>query len=276
MTTAATDHPAACERYATMIARRLGEARADLGRQWQAPHPRVRSFVLDDVLPADEARALYDVFPVPAQMMRRRGLKESKYVSAQLDRHAPALEAVTFAFQAPAVLALLEQITGIGALEPDPQLYAGGLSVMVRGDFLNPHLDNSHDGGQRRYRVLNALYYLTPGWREDAGGQLELWDQGVSHPPRAIASRCNRLVLMETTPRSWHSVSPIRGDGRRTCVSNYFFRQRPVTGGDYFHATSFRGRPGQPLRDLLLRVDNRLRTRILTLVRIPTRHIYDR
>jgi Rps23 Pro-64 3,4-dihydroxylase Tpa1-like proline 4-hydroxylase len=262
--------------HAALIARRLHEARAELTREWQAPGQRVRSFVLDELLPAGEARALYDAFPAPDRMMRRRSLKESKYVTAQLDRHAAALEAVTFAFQAPPVLALLEQITGIAALEPDPQLYAGGLSVMVRGDFLNPHLDNSHDGGQRRYRVLNALYYLTPDWREEAGGALELWDRGLGSPPRVIASRCNRLVLMETTPRSWHSVSPVRGEGRRTCVSNYFFRQRPVDGADYFHATSFRGRPGQPLRDLILRADNRLRTRILTLVRVPTRHIYRR
>ncbi len=27
-------------------------------------------------------------------------------------------------------------------------LYAGGLSMMFEGDFLNPHIDNSHDAGR--------------------------------------------------------------------------------------------------------------------------------
>jgi Rps23 Pro-64 3,4-dihydroxylase Tpa1-like proline 4-hydroxylase len=252
---------------------RLGAARTELRRQWETP-ARLRSFVLDDLLPAGEAQALYQAFPGPDQMMRRHDLRESKYVSAQLDRHAPALEELTFAFQDVQVVALLAEITGIDELEPDPLLYAGGISAMTWGVFLNPHLDNSHDGGRQRYRVLNSLYYLTPDWREQWGGNLELWDSGLHGPPRTIASRFNRLVLMETNRRSWHSVSPIVHEGRRTCVSNYFFRRRPVGSEDYFHATSFRGRPGQWARDLLLRADNRLRTSILKVVRIPTRHIY--
>jgi hypothetical protein len=147
---------------------------------------------------------------------------------------------------------------------------------MVKDSFLNPHLDNSHDGAQKYYRVLNTLYYVTPDWKEENGGSLELWDQGPRGQPRRIASRFNRLVMMETNRRSWHSVTPILVDGARTCVSNYFFREKSLEGSDYFHATSFRGRPEQPARDLLLRADNALRTAILSVVNVPTRHIYKR
>jgi hypothetical protein len=62
--------------------------------------------------------------------------------------------------------------------------------------------------------------------------------------------------------------------GNRTCVSNYFFREQSLEAGDYFHATSFRGRPDQPARDLLLRADAKLRTGILSVVKVPTKHIY--
>jgi hypothetical protein len=85
---------------------------------------------------------------------------------------------------------------------------------MVRKSFLNPHLDNSHDARQTHYRVLNSLYYMTPDWREEYGGNLELWDRGVGQPQRTIVSKFNRLVLMETTRTSWHSVSPV--GARRT------------------------------------------------------------
>ena len=156
-------------------------------------------------------------------------------------------------------------------LLPDPSLYAGGVSAMVKGSFLNPHLDNSHDASQKRYRVLNSLYYVTPDWREEYGGNLELWDEGPKGTPRTIHSRFNRLVVMETNRQSWHSASRVTAGGRRTCVSNYFFREQPLEGSEYFHATSFRGRPEQRGRDLLLRADTAMRTALLfSVVNVPT------
>jgi Rps23 Pro-64 3,4-dihydroxylase Tpa1-like proline 4-hydroxylase len=261
--------------YARLIAQRLEAQQAALTADWNAPG-QVRTFVLDDLLPVDAAREIHQAFPAPAQMMKKHSLRESKYVAAQLDRHPPVLEEITFAFQDPRVMALFSAITGVTDLLPDPRLYAGGISTMVKDGFLNPHLDNSHDGQQKHYRVLNTLYYVTPDWREDDGGSLELWDQGPRGQPRRITSRFNRLVMMETNRRSWHSVTPVRVDGRRTCVSNYFFREKSLEGSDYFHATSFRGRPEQPLRDLVLRADNALRTAILSVVNVPTKHIYKR
>ena len=32
---------------------------------------------------------------------------------------------------------------------------------MPQGNYLKPHLDNSHDRDRKRYRVLNLLYYVT-------------------------------------------------------------------------------------------------------------------
>ena len=261
--------------YARLIAQRLERDEAQLAAKWQAPG-LIRTMVVDELLPDAEARAVYAAFPPVGDMLKRHSLRESKYFAAQLDRHNPLLEEILFAFQERPVLQLLERITGISDLLPDPNLYAGGISTMVKGSFLNPHLDNSHDARQKHYRVLNTLYYVTPEWNEAGGGSLELWDAGPRGRPRPIPSRFNRLVMMETNRRSWHSVTPIRVDGRRTCVSNYFFRDKSLEGEDYFHATSFRGRPEQPGRDLLLRADNALRTAILSVVKVPTKHIYKR
>jgi Rps23 Pro-64 3,4-dihydroxylase Tpa1-like proline 4-hydroxylase len=259
--------------YADRIVERLRAEAPALSADFRTPG-RVRAFVLDDLLPEPEARALYEAFPGPGAMMKKHSLRESKFVAAQLNQYAPILEECTFAFQDPRVIALMTEITGIDTLLPDPHLYAGGISLMVKDCFLNPHVDNSHDGKQQTYRVLNSLYYVTPDWREEYGGNLELWDEGVAGPQRTIWSKFNRLVLMATNRESWHSVSPIVHDGRRTCISNYFFREKSLESADYFHATSFRGRPEQPARDLLLRADAALRTKILTVVNIPTKHIY--
>jgi hypothetical protein len=92
-----------------------------------------------------------------------------------------------------------------------------------------------------------------------------------------IESLFNRLVVMSTGPDSWHSVCAVRSAASRCCVSNYYFSPIPIGGKDYFRVTSFRGRPEQPFRDVLLRLDSNMR-RAIRLVRprgiAATKHIY--
>ena len=72
---------------------------------------------------------------------------------------------------------------------------------------------------------------------------------------------------------------PVRADRNRTCISNYYFSPVSPEGEDYFHVTSFRGRPEQPVRDLLLRADAALRALVRKLRPsgvVRTRHYYKR
>lgn len=242
------------------IAARLAESSASARAQWQASAP-IRHCVIDALLPEAEARALAARFPPPAQMRLRNTFRERKWVSAQMDRHDPQLEAALFAFHAPSVVAAVRAMVGKADLHPDPQLYAGGLSVMGRGHFLNPHIDNSHDAQRARWRNLNLLYYLGPedAERDEGGGELELWPQGVAGAPLRIAACFNRLVIMETHDQAWHSVRPITREAPRLCLSNYYFGDTPMRAAQRFHVTRFRARPGQPLRDALSRADGALR-----------------
>ena len=93
--------------------------------------------------------------------------------------------------------------------------------MMSKEDFLNPHIDNSHDRDKKRYRKLNLLYYVTPGWEEGFGGNFELWDEKVKKERDNF--KFNRLVIMETNKQSWHSVNIVITDKIRCCVSNYYF-----------------------------------------------------
>jgi Rps23 Pro-64 3,4-dihydroxylase Tpa1-like proline 4-hydroxylase len=154
------------------------------------------------------------------------------------------------------VLAATTALTGIATLNPDRNLYSGGISAMGEGDFLNPHIDNSGNPFLQQYRRINVLYYVTPDWNPAWGGSLELWD-GDRANPMTLEARFNRLVLMNTNRTSFHSVSPIRGCGsaERRCVSNYYYSPESPEGYEYFHVTSFRGRPEQTFLDLCLRLD---------------------
>jgi hypothetical protein len=61
--------------------------------------------------------------------------------------------------------------------------------------------------------------------------------------------------------------------------SAHDFSRTSPTGTEYFHATSFRGWPDQPLRDAVLRADAALRTVLLDTVlrgRYVNPHAYKR
>jgi Rps23 Pro-64 3,4-dihydroxylase Tpa1-like proline 4-hydroxylase len=260
------------------IAQRIDESYAAASQEWQQSAP-INHFVIDEVLPTEWAGQIGSAFPPGDTMMLRRSLREVKYVAAQMNRYNRLLEEIVYAFQDPRVVSLVERITGLQALEPDSLLYAGGISMMAPGHYLNPHIDNSHDRSRSRYRVLNLLYYVSSGWDEHCGGNLELWPDGPRGRPVTILSRFNRLAVMVTHQRSWHSVSRVTSANNRCCVSNYYFSRCPVGGSDYFHVTSFRGRPEQKFRDFVLRADGWARGRLRTLFpqgAKATRHYYER
>ena len=131
--------------------------------------------------------------------------------------------------------------------------------MMGKKQFLNPHLDNSHDKDRNLWRVLNLLYYVTPNWEETNGGNLELWPNGLKNKQITVHSKFNRLAVMETHNDALHSVSPVVFDGYRRCVSNYYFSNSPLKESDSFHVTSFRGRPENKFSDLVLQLDTFLR-----------------
>jgi len=256
------------------LARRQNAARDE----FQLPR-RIPSFAIDDLLPAEAAGAIYRAFPAPSGLVLKKTLGQLKYVGYQMSLYDPLLEEIVYAFQAAPVVELVSSITGIGEMFPDDKLYAGGVSLMAQGHYLNPHLDNSHDIGRANYRALNLLYYVTPDWRDEYGGHLELWDRGPGKPQRTLHSRFNRLVVMQTDERSWHSVSEVAHDGARCCVSNYYFSPRPVGKDATYHVTSFRGWPRQRAADLLMRADNSLRLAVRKiggnwLFKNP--HVYDK
>jgi 2OG-Fe(II) oxygenase superfamily len=246
--------------FSGMICERLRSEASGLIQQWRNPAGTpTRHFVVDDLLPVDVVTRLYRAFPRgPGVWVQRATFRERKKTFAKLERIDPIVAHVTDAFHLDNVLRAVKDVTSLEGLEADPELYAGGISMMGRGDFLNPHIDNSHDAHRSRYRRLNLLYYISPEWAVQNGGNLELWDTRVREP-KTIHSKFNRLVVMETNRFSWHSVSPVVIDADRCCVSNYYFSKGSPERRPYYHVTSFLGRPNQTGLRVLGRIDNFLR-----------------
>ena len=225
-----------------------------------------RFTAIDNLLPQDIAEKIHKAFPGLEEMRLLDSFREKKYTSKSLDKFDPLIADITFAFQDPAVINKVAELTGIEKAVGDPHLYAGGISAMAKGHFLNPHLDNSHDYEQKNYRVLNLLYYVTPGWKPENGGNLELWNEDVTEAIE-IPSLFNRLVLMSTNDKSWHSVNEVKPDRARCCVSNYYFSPVSPNGYETTHVTYFQARPEQTVRRLITKADSNLRTLIRKVVK---------
>jgi len=250
------------EEITKLILERLGRDSAAITEDFASEKGvRTHFTAIDSLLPDELATRIADVFPAPDQMRLMHSFRERKHTSKSLDKFDPIISDITFAFQDRRVVELVAGVTAIKDAVGDPHLYAGGLSAMSRGHFLNPHIDNSHDGDLQNYRVLNLLYYITPGWKSENGGNLELWDERVTKPVE-IPSLFNRLVLMETNDKSWHSVNEVNADGIRRCVSNYYFSPHSPNGYETSHVTYFMARPEQKLRRIITKLDGELRTAI--------------
>ena len=226
---------------------------------YKSSKDRIGYFYIDDLLPESLAKNCFEVFPNKSEMRCLKSIREYKHVSAQMNKHNKLLEDVIYAFQDEKIIGLIGEICGIKSLYADQLLYAGGLSLMAENNFLNPHLDNSHDAERERWRVLNLLYYVTPNWEKENGGHLEIWPKGPKKEPILIESKFNRLVIMATHDTSWHSVNKVTIDRSRCCISNYYFSNEPLKETDKFHVTKFRGRPNEVFTNIVLDFDANLR-----------------
>lgn len=247
---------------ADIILARLESKKNDLEKQFLASKESIGYFFIDDILPRDLALEIYHKFPNADESVKRKSLREYKFTAFQMNKFNPLLEEVIYAFQDERIVDLVSNICGIEQVFPDTNLYAGGLSLMKKDNFLNPHLDNSHDKDRNRWRVLNLLYYVSPDWKIENGGNLELWPKGLEHKQLTVESKFNRLVVMATHQKSWHSVSKVLVNDVRCCVSNYYFSDQPLLASDRFHITTFRGRPEEKLKDILLQFDSTLRSSV--------------
>lgn len=237
-------------------------------------------FYIDNVLPEEIASACYAFFPDKSEMRCLKSIREYKYVSAQMDKHHLLLEKVLYAFQHEKIVSLISEICAIDQLYADHTLYAGGLSLMADQNFLNPHLDNSHDAERERWRVLNLLFYVTPNWELENGGHLEVWPNGPKKESVLIESKFNRLVVMATHQTSWHSVNKVQSDAdARCCISNYYFSPNSLKETDKFHVTKFRGRPEETLKNFILDTDASLRMLVRKIFKKGIRknpHVYNK
>ena len=213
------------------------------------PYPHI---VIDDFLPGSVLGPVLEEVPRPGEISwiefdDARGKKLTSKIETQF---GSATRTLLYQLNSSAFIDFLETLTGIPGLIPDPHFWGGGIHQIVRGGFLKVHTDFNRHPRLKLDRRLNLLLYLNPGWREEWGGHLELWDRGMTECRKKILPVFGRCVIFSTTDFSNHGhPDPLKcpeGTTRKSLALYYYSNGRPNSekaGAHY--STLFRRRPGE-------------------------------
>ena len=208
------------------------------------PHVVIDDFlppaVLDKVLTRFDAVSRSDddvVFDRPQERFK------SSYQPDALDDE---LRKLFYSFNSRPFLKVMENITGIKGLIPDPYFLGAGIHEIKQGGHLSIHADFNHHLPMNLERRINVLIYLNKDWQRDYGGSLELWDEGVTRCEHDIVPVFNRCVIFNTTSNSQHgNPQPIahpEGISRKSIALYYYTSTWDKTRRS--HTTQFQVRPG--------------------------------
>ena len=210
-----------------------------------APFPHT---VIDQFLPPEILEMCLQAFPGEAASTDSAFDRAQERLKTQFNPDALSDRARTlfYAFNAQPFIRVLENITGIRGLIPDPYFLGAGFHEVANGGHLSIHADFNHHKPMNLERRINVLIYLNKAWSADYGGQLELWDTAMKGCVRRVIPEFNRCVIFNTTSNSYHgNPDPVRHPGQvpRRSIALYYYTSTwsPQTRE---HTTQFKVRKG--------------------------------
>ena len=228
---------------------------AHLGEQLQPAYQAASPFphvIIDDFLPAEAAARILDEFPKPGSpiwLERDPDHQPGKFGMGHVRRlgtDLPYTQQVLMALNAFPIINFLERLTGISGLTPDPHYMGGGLHQTGAGGSLAIHSDFNFHRRLRLFRRINLLIYLNRDWRDEYGGNLELWDRDMTECVVSVAPVFNRCVIFNTDQHSFHGQpDPLNTpEGvTRNSLALYYFTASPREGEEASYKTLWQLRP---------------------------------
>lgn len=236
------------------------ETGKELAEAYQSAQPFPHT-VIDDFLPRSVINYCLANFPKELDVDGREFDRDQERYkrSYQPDNLADArLRELFYTFNSRPFLKIVENITGIKGLIPDPYFQGGGFHEIGQGGHLSVHADFNHHKPMNLERRVNVLIYLNDDWEEKNGGMLELWDEGMTEMVQSVVPIANRCVMFSTTGESYHgNPQPIdHPDGRtRKSIALYYYTST-WDATKAAKTTQFKPRPGTTDRtDRLVRAN---------------------
>ena len=203
----------------------------DLRRKFQTAEP-FSHLVVDDFLRL--ARSSVEAFPDsswPSWNDVDDGYIRNKRFCFDIDRIPEPFTTLIRELNEPPFLRVLEEITGIDKLLPDPYLFGGGLHLSGPGGILTPHTDFHYHRALNLYRRINIIVYLNEDWSLDDGGCLSFYDQR-GEAVQTVFPEWGTAVIFRTDDRSVHGYTVPVAEGRwRRSVALFYYTAAPT--GDF-------------------------------------------
>jgi 2OG-Fe(II) oxygenase superfamily len=221
---------------------------SEYGRATPFPH-----VVLDDFIEGSVLRTVLDEFPSSAGLTPYdRSQERLKYQYGPAEWTGRTTQNLFALFNSAAFVTFLEEMTGFRGLVPDPWYTGGGLHETKRGGHLGIHADFNLHRKLGLIRQLNLLVYLNEDWKEEYGGQLELWDTEMRVRESSVLPVFGRAVVFTTALDSYHGhpepldCPPERS--RRSMALYYYTAPDDGLANVPVRTTQFQVRPGTPDR----------------------------
>lgn len=214
--------------------------------QSAAPFPHI---AIDELIDPALLRRLMPQFPSTAgKAYFDRAQERLKFQFEPHEVPGRDLRNLLIELNSRAFIGLLEEMTGITGLIPDPYFAGGGLHETKAGGHLGVHADFNLHKVMHLERRLNVLIYLNDEWPESYGGNLELWARDMRRCEVSIAPVIGRAVVFNTTLDSYHGQpNPVScpPDRARRSIATYYYTA-PQRGVQALpdRTTNFRPRPG--------------------------------
>ncbi|MGQ0829142.1 MAG: 2OG-Fe(II) oxygenase [Bacteroidota bacterium] len=219
----------------------------ELQQQFETAQP-CKHVVLDNFFVEDIANTLYDNFPkLTALNVKRKSINENKSEEYHFDRFHPRFNQVRDLLNTPEMYQWMSKITGIENLTSTYDALGSGVHQGGPGSFVDIHVDINMNPAAKLHRRINLLVYLNKHWKDEYGGGLELWDQGVKNRIQCVMPNFNRAVIMVTDETSYHGYSRINIPDHESRKSFYAYYYTPA-GKDFVYRDSrFKTRPDESI-----------------------------
>jgi hypothetical protein len=218
------------------------------------------NFVIDGFLDLDFARQVAAAFCTYDEALKVgrsfEGVNESKKVQVTNSAlFAEPIAELNSALAAPEFLETLSFLFDIPSLSADDRLIGGGLHQTGSRGHLEVHADFNYLEKRQLHRRLNILIYFNESWKDEWGGNIELWDKEVRVCHHSFSPILNRCVVFVTSGISYHGVTAVNCPPdrvRKSFAAYYYTAQAPDlwTGED--HSTIFEARPNEIVKGYLL------------------------
>jgi len=164
--------------------------------------------MIDNFLEEDVAKKLSQSFPADELFNHpKKDKHENKLEGDRFDLYPDIFSVLKEEIAKPQFSAFIEQITGVKGAFVTDDTYGVGIQKGKKGSFEDVHIDfNIHPEKDIQHK-LNLQIFLSPTWKAEWNGAIEMWNDCVSKCKKAVSCRFNRALIFEVKDTAFYGYT---------------------------------------------------------------------